>query len=245
MAKTITLNAETRTVSGSTAVRRLRRTGSIPAILYNDKRETALLQLNEHAFSQMLKHHASQSLVIDLAVDGGAPKKVLLKEVQHDGLTDGIIHADFVEISMTKKMRVPVTVRLKGEPVGVSQGGGVLDHLLREVEVECLPGDLVESLEADVTHLEIGHSILVRDLVAPAGLVIVTDGQLAVAGVLAPHAEEEKTAEEVAAEAAAAAEPEVIKAKGKEEAEAGEEAPKEKAAKEKEPKEKEKKEKAK
>jgi large subunit ribosomal protein L25 len=237
MAKTITLNAETRTVSGTTAVRRLRRTGAIPAILYNDKRETVLLQMNGHDFSQMLKHHASQSLVVDLSVAGGAPRKALLKEIQRDGLTDEVIHVDFVEISMTKKMRVPVTVRLKGDPVGVLQGGGVLDHLLRQVEVECLPGDLVESIEVDVSHLEIGQAIHVKDLVAPAGMTIITDAQLTVAGVLAPHAEEEKPAEELAGEAAAA-EPEVIKSKGKEETEEGEEAPKEKAAKEKEPKEK-------
>jgi large subunit ribosomal protein L25 len=238
MAEKIALMAQTRGVSGSSAARKVRRTGMIPAILYNDRCETRSLQLNAHDFQLMLGHHTSEALVADLTVDQEAPRKVLLREIQHDGITGAVIHVDFLEVSMTRVMRVRVPIRLMGEPVGVTQGGGILDQHVRDVEVECLPGDIVEFINVDVTGLNLGQTMQVKDIPAVPGLTVLTAGDIAVAGVLAPHAEtEEKAAEEEGA--AAPAEPEVIGAKKKEEAEeAGEEKKDEKKESKKEEKKK-------
>jgi large subunit ribosomal protein L25 len=152
-------------------------------------------------------------VLLDLAVQGQDVIKVLLQEVQHNSLTGSIIHADFHEISMTEKLRVEVQIHLTGTPVGVTQGGGVLEHLLREVEVECLPSDLMEFIEVDVSNLNIGDNLTVADIKLDAARYhILSQADLAVAGVAAPAAEEEKPAEEAVA-GAEAAEPEVIKEK--------------------------------
>jgi len=233
------LVAELRDTAGSAVSRRLRRTGWIPAVVNNDKGEAQWIQLNRHNFELLLHRHVSESLILDLAVAGKDAKKVLLKEVQHDPVTGHSLHADFVEISMTRKMRIGIAIKLVGEPVGVSQEGGILEQSLRTLEVECLPTDLVEEIEVDVSALAIGHSILVRDLKLDATkLTVATPGDLAVASVAAPRAEEAPVVE-AAVEGAAATEPELVDAKGK--TEEGEEGAEEAAAPAKKPgKEKEK-----
>ena len=188
----------------------MRGQGLLPGILYGGKGKPHLIQTNRHTFVQMLRHHASESLIIDLSVDGKRAKKVLLKEVQHDPLTDEAIHADFVQVSMTKRMRVNVPVTLVGEPVGVTQGGGILDHVMRELEVECLPTDLVEEIVVDVSGLDVAQSLQVKDLDVDPKLTVLTDGDIAVAGVLAPHVVAEGEEGEEEAAAAEGEEPEVI-----------------------------------
>lgn len=210
MAEETKLEARSRDVSGSAAARRLRGQGLLPGILYGGKGKPHLIQTNRHTFVQMLRHHASESLIIDLSVDGKRAKKVLLKEVQHDPLTDEAIHADFVQVSMTKRMRVNVPVTLVGEPVGVTQGGGILDHVMRELEVECLPTDLVEEIVVDVSGLDVAQSLQVKDLDVDPKLTVLTDGDIAVAGVLAPHVVAEGEEGEEEAAAAEGEEPEVI-----------------------------------
>ena len=220
MAEESTLVAESRSESGSAAVRRLRRTGWMPGVINGGQGESRLIRLNRHAFEMMLHRHASEKLILDLQVGGDQPRRVLLKEVQHNVVTGEALHADFVEISMTKKMRISITLRLVGEPFGVSQEGGVLEHPVRQVEVECLPSDLVEEIEVDVAALKMGESLLVRDMRVDPKLAILTPGDVAVAIVSKPHAEEAPVAAEAAVEGAegAAAEPEVIE-KGKEKSE--------------------------
>jgi large subunit ribosomal protein L25 len=220
MDKDTKLVAQARGVSGSAAARRLRREGWLPGILNSGDGASHAVQLNRHDFELLLHHHASESMVLDLEVDGAKPRKVLLKEVQHDGVTGEPLHADFVEISMTEKMRVPVPVTLLGEAIGVVQDGGILDQPTREVEVECLPTDLVEELTIDVTALTIGDSVTVADLVVDPKLTIVTPGDVAIASVGAPRIEEE---EEPAEEEVEGAEPEVIGEEGKEEGDEGDE----------------------
>ena len=242
MVKEIKMTGQRRTVSGTSTARRLRRQGLLPGVVNNEKGEAASIQFNAHEFEQMLHHHRSENLLIDLDVDGGAPKKVLLREVQHDPVDGHALHADFVEVSMARKMRVAIQVRLLGEPVGVSQEGGVLEQVLREVHVDCLPGDIVESIDVDVSGLKMGQSLLVRDLKVDPKLTVVTAGGIALANVAAPRKEEEVAATE--AVATEGAEPEVITAKKEKEegAEAeteaeGKEKPKEKGKEAKEGKE--------
>lgn len=209
MADDTLVKAVERTVTGSSAARRLRKKGVLPCNLSTDEQGARSLQMNLHDFEMMLKHHSSENLVLDLQVGDEKPIKVLLRDVQHDSVTDYACHADFVEVSMTRKMRVDVPISLTGEPVGVTQTGGVLEHLLRELEVECLPGDIVESFPVDVSGLNIGDSILVGALDTPDTWQVLTDGEIAVASVAAPRLEEEPAAEE-AGETAEAGEPEVI-----------------------------------
>jgi large subunit ribosomal protein L25 len=217
MAKIITLEAQSRQGSGSSAARRLRRAGWLPAVIGMQGGNCSTIQLNAHGFEMMLRHHTGENLIVDMVVDGGSPCKALLKEVQHDPLDDHPVHADFLEISMTEKLTVRIAIVVTGEPVGVTQEGGVLEQHMRELEVECLPTDIVEQLTVDVSGLSIGHSVRVKDMQVDPKLTVLTPPELAVASVLAPRLEEE----EVPAEAAEGAEPEVIGAK-KEEGEAAE-----------------------
>lgn len=190
MAKENKLVVSARDVFGTGNARRMRRAGWLPGAISNERGESKAIRLNRHDFDLMLRHHGGR-LLLDMELDGAAPKKMLLKEVQRHPVTGDTLHADFVEVSMTRKVRVPIPVALVGEPEGVSLGGGTLEHLLRHVEVECLPGDIVEAIEIDVSQLKIGENVMVKDLRAPSTLTILTNGGLAVAAVIAPRKEEE------------------------------------------------------
>jgi len=217
------LVAQLRTVSGSSSSRRLRRDGHLPGKINCEGGKCLLIQLNRHSFEMMMRHHSSEHLLFDIEVDKEKSRKVLLKEVQHNPVTDAVMHVDFVEVSMTKKMRVHIPVILVGEPVGVSQEGGVLEQLLRELDIECLPSDLVETIEIDVAGMKLHETLLVEKLSIDPKLVILTDKKLAVAGVMEPR--EEEVAPEAAAAGVEGAEPELIakeKKEGDEDAEAGE-----------------------
>lgn len=207
--------AESRNAKGSTAARRMRREGMLPGVLNNEKRESVLLSLNEHDFAMMLHAHRSEHVVVDLVIDGEKSRLALLKEVQHDPLSGKPVHAEFLEVSMTKKMRVDIPVVLVGDPVGVLTGGGMLEHLLRSVTVDCLPTDLVESIEVDVSGLNVGDVLSVKDIKLDGKLSIHSDPSLAVAAVAAPVAETDETA--AAGEEGAAVQPEVIGEKEREE----------------------------
>jgi large subunit ribosomal protein L25 len=213
MAISSKITAESRTDTGTTAARRLRREGWLPGVVNNDKCESRLIRINQHDFEMMLHSHRSEHLMVDLAIDGKTPKKVLLKEVQHDPLSGEPQHAEFLEVSLTKKMTVTIPLVLVGDPTGVVNEGGVLEQLLRQIEVSCLPTDLVESIEVDVSGLHVGDILTVASLKVDSKLEVKTEGNVAIAGVAAPVAEEEPAAAaegEAAAEGAAPAEPEVI-----------------------------------
>mgnify|MGYP000907429506 CR=1 FL=1 len=216
MAKEIKLAAQPRTGSGSAQARRLRREGWLPGNICDEKGQAQAVRINTHEFLTMLHHHSGENLIINLAIEGGAERKVLMRDVQRDSVRDQVQHVDFVEISMTRKMRVTIPVAFVGEAVGVTQGGGILEHVLREIEVECLPGDLVDTIPVDITNLALGGSLLVRDIQVPATLTVLTSPDQPVAIVSIPK-EEEVVAPEAAE--AAAAEPELIKKKKDEEGE--------------------------
>jgi len=223
MPKELRVEAGVRAKAGTGEARRLRRKGMIPAVVYNEKAEARPIQLNAHDFGRLLKGHGSGSVLLTLALDG-EEKKVLIREMQRHPVTDTILHVDFLEVSMTRKMRVEVPVRLVGEPVGVTTGGGVLQHLLRSVTIECLPGDLVEEIVADVSALQVGQSLMAGDIPLPSSLALVTAKDVAVATVTEQREEEVAAAPAEAAEATA--EPELVGKKkekeGEAEAEAGE-----------------------
>jgi large subunit ribosomal protein L25 len=209
----IKLAANKRAICGSRRVNRLRKDGWLPGIVYDTQGQSQPIQLKRHEFELLLRKRADENLIMDLAVDSAAPRKVLLKDIQRDHIKDHLVHVDFLEISLTRKLRVPVAIRLTGEPFGVTQEGGVLEHLLRTVDVECLPMDIVKEFVLDVSQLKIGDSLFVRDLkMDPKKLMVLTAPDIAVASVLMPHVEEEVKPEEAAAEGAVAgaAEPEVI-----------------------------------
>jgi len=223
MAEEIKVAAVSREEAGSGDARRLRRDGWLPGVISGEEGESRSIKLNLHDFDVMLHHHASENLMVDVDVDGKPIGKVLLKEVQHHPVTGDVLHVDFVAVSMTRKMRVEMPVALLGEPVGVTQAGGILEQMLRAVEVECLPGDLIEQFEVDVSHLDIGDALMVGDIKAGDKFAVLTASDVAVAAVVAPRVEEEPVAEEEGEEGEAAEGEEGEAAEGEEKAAEGEE----------------------
>ncbi len=213
------LRAESRTETGSSAMNRLRKRGLMPGVIYGTEKDPVHVQFSEHDFTQFLRHHTSENVMLDVDVENEDTHKVLIREVQHHPLTGRPVHADFYELSMTRRVNVDIPIELVGEPAGVTQQGGVLEHLLRVLEVECLPGDIVEQFELDVSALEIGDRLAVKDLpVDRQKYDIMIDDEVAVASVAAPRVEEEVEAEEAEEAAVEGAEPERIgeKAEGEE-----------------------------
>lgn len=207
MAKAVKVVAEARTTAGSSQGRRMRRGGKFPGVVYGVGKQPQNVQLDEKAFNKALSAHASEHLLMDLEIAGGETKKVLLQEVQHHPISGHIIHADFHEVSMTQKLRIKIPIRLVNDPVGVVTDGGVMEYLMREVEVECLPGDIVEGFDVDVSAMKIGDTLFAGGVpMDKSKYTLITSAELPLAAISAPR-EEEVVA---APEAAAAAEPEVI-----------------------------------
>ena len=223
------LTAKTREAKGTASAGRLRRTGWFPAVVYGEGRPGLDIQLNEHDFVVMLRTHRSENMIVDLTVEGrDKPVKVMLKAMQHHPLTGRIIHVDFYEVSMTRKIEIEVPVKLVGVPTGVANEGGILEHVLRTLTVQCLPGDLIEEFALDVADLHIGKTLRVRDVpVDAAKYKVLSDPDQVVAAVAAPRTEEEEKAATEAEAAVAAAGPEVLTEKKEEEGEEGAEKGKE------------------
>ena len=215
------LTAKPRVGKGSGEAGRLRRTGWFPAVVYGEGRPGVDIQLNEHDFVMMLRTHRSENMIVDLVVEGTEkPYKVMLKAMQHHPITGRVIHLDFYEVSMTRKIEIELPVKLVGVATGVANEGGILEHVLRALTVQCLPGDLIEEIELDVTALSVGKTLRVRDMkIDAAKYRIMDDPDQVIAAVAAPRTEEEEKAEADAA--ATAAGPEVLTEKKAEEGEEG------------------------
>jgi len=213
---TASLTAEARTPGRKKAATALRRDGKVPAVIYGHGREPQPLAIGATELSRLLEKIAPESTIVDVTI-GGQVTKALIREIQRHPIRPGIVHVDFQEIHAGEKLRLEVPVHLVGTAEGVRNQGGVLDQVLRVVEIEVLPSDIPERVELDVSALVIGRSVHVSDLNIP-NAVILTDKDLTVATVVAPRAEEEVAPVAAAvvegAEVAAVAEPEVIK-KGK------------------------------
>lgn len=197
MSTEIKVNAEPRTCSGSTAARRLRRSGIIPGVLNIASGESTLIQFNAHAFERIISQHVGSQIIVSLEV-GDQKTAAIMREIQRDGLTGRIIHADFNEIDMTHKINVLIKVELVGEPEGVRNENGVLEQILREIEVSCLPGDVVESFVVDVAHLKLGEDITIGELKLDPSMTLVSNPDDVVASITEAMEEIPDTASEEA-----------------------------------------------
>lgn len=211
----VKLEAKIRKDLGKEAVRRLRREGFIPAVVYRRGEKTTALVLDKKALEKVLHTAAGENVIINLKIASDEKQKdrtCIIKEIQHNPVTGDILHADFNQISLTETIKVNVPISTKGEAVGVKQDGGVLEHVLWEVQVECLPTQIPEKLEIDIASLKIGDALFVKDIVAPKGVKILNDPELRVVAVEKPV---EVKVEEIKPEEAIT-EPEVIKQKKEE-----------------------------
>jgi large subunit ribosomal protein L25 len=216
------LVVQRRTATGTRPVRRLRQDGSlIPGIVYGRAMEPVPVSVPRQALAKLLHTKAGEHALVTLKLADGKPweKPALIHDLQHDPVDGHVIHVDFHAITLTEQIRVKIPVILKGEPVGVKQEGGVLEQFLRELEVECLPTEIPEGVEADVSAMTIGATLHVRDLTPPKNAKVLSDPEAAVASVQQPKIEKPE-------EAAAVTEPEVLREKKEE----GEPAPEQAAA---------------
>lgn len=199
------LSAETRDGTGKGVARKLRAGGSIPAVIYGKKRAAQSISVNPDALQKLLRSASGMNTLIDLSLSGKT-STVLVKGLERDPVRGRYLHADFYEVDLTRKVTVAVPVHLVGKAAG-TDFGGILDHPLRELLVECLPREIPPRIDVDVTALQVNDSIHVSDLKLAPGLTIKTDGALAVASVVLPAAEEvaAPAAAEVPAEGEAAA----------------------------------------
>jgi large subunit ribosomal protein L25 len=189
------LVANERDATGKGAARRLRAAGRIPAVLYGRGTGSKSISIDPGDLLRLLHGSgAGMNTLIELSVEG-TTRTVLVKELQRDPVHGRPIHTDFYLIDLDKTVEVAVPIRLVGRAPGVELGG-ILDHPLREIELECLPGAIPESVDVEVSALEVGHSIHVRDLELPEGVTVRTDLNLAVASVITPVAVEEPVVEE-------------------------------------------------
>jgi large subunit ribosomal protein L25 len=192
-----TLAAENRTIFGSAESRRLRRRGRIPAVVYGHAAPKGL-SIDAHEFNTKFIT-ISESTIIKLQMQGGG-HDVLIRDYQEDAVSGAITHVDFYEIERGKTLRTNVGLHLSGAAVGVREGG-ILEGFVHELEVECLPKDLPEHIEVDITALELGHSIHVRDIPTPAGVQILNPADQVVCTIAHKRLEAEEVAEEAEAEA--------------------------------------------
>jgi large subunit ribosomal protein L25 len=219
MAEALKIEASLRESFGKNAARRLRSTGYVPAVIYGGGGSSLSIALDPRLISHLIRSEAGRTAILTLETPGAEPARVMLKDWQTDPTRGRLLHVDFVRITADTRVRVRVPIQITGEPQGVKVQGGILEFVLREVEVECLPDDIPERIIADVADLTIGRNLRVAHLPVGKGVTVLTDPDRVVAHVVALKAEEEKVAEAVEV---APAEPELIR-KPKAEEEASEE----------------------
>lgn len=207
----ILLEAELRKGTGRANTKDLKEKGYLPAVLYSQGKESLSLQVSNGALIRLVHKHRIEGVIVTLKIkDDKKPRACLVKEVQYDPVHDSIIHVDFNEISLTKAIKVNIPVVAKGEPAGVKQEGGALEHILWEIEIECLPTDIPKDIEIDVSNLKIGDSIHIKDIQFADNIKVLTDPSAIVLSVAAPMKVE---APAEAVEGEEKQEPEVIKEK--------------------------------
>lgn len=212
---TAELKARLRQEKGKGFAKRTRRDGNLPGILYGEGNAPVALEVSFKDFYHVTHTRAGSNVILDLEIEGldRGECKAIIREVQYHPVRRNVLHVDFQEISMTKKVHVSIPVEIVGESVGVKTKGGVLELLHREVEVRCLPADIPESIRIDVTDLDIGDSRQVKDLTFEAGEII-DEPETTVVTIVAPTVIEEKpkVEEEVAVEGEEAKEGEAAEA---------------------------------
>ncbi|MBI5633022.1 MAG: 50S ribosomal protein L25 [Nitrospirae bacterium] len=209
----MSIQAEIREGQGKGAARSLRRSGKVPATLYRAGNAQSI-QLVRKELAKLINSVAGEQVMVDLQFADGVNKLALLKDFQVDPVRSELLHTDFFEVSLTESIKITVHVATHGEPVGVKRDGGILQHPLREILIECLPDQIPGKIDIDISKLEIGQSIHVSDLKLEEGIKILTDAHDVIVNIVEPVEE----AAPVAEAAPAVAEPEVAK-KGKKEEE--------------------------
>jgi large subunit ribosomal protein L25 len=220
------LEATIRDTFGKNEARRTRRDGRVPAVLYGavgdgGNKQAKPISVDPKALLRILHSESGANTLIALKVSGESDTRVLVKDYQLDPITHQVLHADFYRIAMDRAIQVTIPVTVTGEPKGVKQQGGILEFIRREIEIECLPGDIPEHVEIDVSELMLHQGIRVRDIATDAKWKPISEMDLMLVHVIAPKAEEAPAAaaDAVVGAVATPAEPEVIKKGKKEEAE--------------------------
>jgi large subunit ribosomal protein L25 len=211
MAQQAKLKAQKRTAIGRNSVKKIKEQGLIPATMYGSEEKPLNLQVDARALSTVLGHASSDHVLVELEIadgDQSTHRLVLIQEIQHHPLKRQFLHVDFQAVSATEKITSEVPIEAIGEAIGVRTFGGLLEHSLRTLEVECFPQDLPDIIEVDVSNLNIGESLHVRDLKLPPGVEAITDGDLTAISVVASRVGEEAEATVAAIETLAA--PEVL-----------------------------------
>ena len=209
----IFLEAELREEKGSARARELRNKGCLPSVVYFHGKEALSIKFSKSALLKLVHQHRLESVIINLKIKDDKKTKgrpCLVKEIQYDPVSEDIKHVDFNEISLTESIKVNVAIEAKGEAIGVKQEGGSLEHILWEVEVECLPTNIPKNIEVDVSALKMGEAIHIKDIVFPPGVKPLHDPAAIVLHVAAPMKEEVAVE---AVEGEEKQEPEVIKEK--------------------------------
>jgi large subunit ribosomal protein L25 len=208
MSQQANLQAATRSITGKGAARSLRRQGKVPGVIYGHNRTPEAVTIDTAALNKMLVGISAGTTVLDVVVDGRPAVKALIREIQRDSVRPAdILHLDLYEVRADEKVTLAIPVHLVGIPDGVRNFGGVLDHSLRELEIEVLPADIPDHVELDVTALTIGHSLFVRDIRIEKAEIL-NDPDTPVCTVVAPRTEE---APAVVEEVVAPTEPELIR----------------------------------
>jgi large subunit ribosomal protein L25 len=204
--ETVELEAEPRANGGKSAARHVRRSGKVPAILYGPKRRPTPISVDAREFLQKISTIEGSHLIrMRSSAEEVANRVALVKETQYHPVTGAVLHADFYEVDMAQKLRLRVPLHFTGKAVGVALGG-ILQPVQRDVEVECLPGDIPEFINVDVTALDIHDAIHVSELQAPGGVRICYDTDATLVTLLPPTVEEVKVEEAVVAAEGAPAE---------------------------------------
>jgi large subunit ribosomal protein L25 len=215
MAQQAKLTAQRRTQIGRNAIKKIKASGMVPGVIYGSAQEPVNLQINGRELLNLLSRASGENILVELEiVDGGEKQNALamIQEIQHHPLQREIVHVDFHAVSANETVSAEVPIEAVGEAIGVKVHGGLLEHILRYLEVECLPGDLPQVIEVDVTNLDIGQSLHVRELNLPSGVEAITDAEQTVVAVVESRVEEEVVEPVVTPTA-----PEVITAKKPEE----------------------------
>src|ERR1700724_32092 len=217
--ETFTVEGKVREERGKNAARRTRQTGMVPAVLYGGRKDSISLAVNAKQVAKILRSETGHNTIFTVQVADGDAEKAMLKDWQVDPMSGALLHVDLLRIAMDVRMRGQVPVHTFGEPQGVKMQGGIFEMVTREVELECLPGDIPEEFKVDVSEMLIGKQLRAADLpFDPNKVKLVTDPQRVLAHVVVLKKEEEPAPEAAVAAETAPAEPEVIK-KGKKEEE--------------------------
>jgi large subunit ribosomal protein L25 len=214
----IILDAEIRSDTGKNKANALRHKGIIPAVVYGEGKAGLAISVFRGQFLKTIHQHHVENAIITLKIKDDKKKgsrACMMREIQHDPVKGEVLHIDFNEISLTKAIKVKVPVEPRGEAVGVKQDGGSLEHILWEVEIECLPTEIPHKFEVDVSTLKIGDSIHVKDIAFPSTVKVITEMDAIVLSIAAPMKEEVAAV----AEGEEKVEPEVLKEKKPEAAE--------------------------